>query len=265
LEEQLLVMLVLMVDLRRIQDSIQTPPPGALRVIAGAFAVMVHPENPLPWFNDAVPEAEPTDDDVTAMVTVFRQYGRRPRLEFLRELWPTVPALLVKHGFRLKDTQPALAVTRGEWSRRDAGAPLVRLAKPEDAGVIDAMGNIAFAGDGAHPLREAAIRESLAAGRSRAAIAYIKEEGGVPLAEGGSAIGSGRIVGVPDVREIVSIGTLPAFRGRGVASAVTAFLVEDFFANGGEIAWLTATPEADGVYRRVGFTPIANQVCYVLD
>ena len=225
---------------------------------------MVHPENPLPWFNDAVPEAEPTDDDVAAMVEVFTRYGRRPRLEFLRELWPTVPALLERHGFRLKDMQPALAITRSQWTRPDAGATSVRSASPEDAAVIDAIGDIAFAGDGPDPLREAAIRDSLAAGRSRAAIATTKEEGGVPLAVG-SAIGCGRIIGAPDVREVVSIGTLPAFRRRGVASAVTAFLVDDFFGSGGEIAWLTATPEADGVYRRVGFAPIANQVCYVMD
>jgi ribosomal protein S18 acetylase RimI-like enzyme len=171
---------------------------------------------------------------------------------------------LEKHGFRLKDTQPALAIIRSEWTRPDAGATLVRLATPEDAGVIDAIGDVAFAGDGPDPLREATIRDSLAIGRSRAAIAYTEEEGGVPLPVG-SAIGCGRIIGVPDVREVVSIGTLPAFRGRGVAAAVTAFLVDDFFAHDGEIAWLTATPEADGVYRRVGFHPIANQVCYLLD
>jgi ribosomal protein S18 acetylase RimI-like enzyme len=244
------------IDLRRIQDSIQTPPPGALCLRAGAFAVTVHPENPLPWFNDAVPEAEPTDEDVHSMVAVFRQYSRRPRLEFLRELWPTVPTLLERHGFRLKDTQPALALTRADgYQGTDLPDVRVRLVTPDDAKTIDEIGNMAFAGDGPDPLREAAIRESLGAGRSKAALAFMSDV----------AVGSGRIVGSPDVREIVSVGTLPQHRRQGVGSAITAFLAKDFFETGGEIAWLTGTDEAVGLYRRLGFVAVANQVCYLLD
>jgi GNAT superfamily N-acetyltransferase len=256
-------------DLRRIQDSIQDPPPGALRLKAGAFAVTVHPDNPLPWFNDAVPEAEPTDADVQEMIEVFRRYGRRPRLEFLKELWPTVPGLLEKHGFRLKDTQPALVTTQPSSGPPPAGIQ-VRLAIADDAKAIDEIGNIAFEGDGPDPLREAAIRDSIVTGRSTAAIAYVdpspaEASGRVATHDGKIAIGSGRIVGAPAVKEVVSVGTLPAFRRRGVASAVVAELLNEFFARGGEVAWLTATPEADNVYRRLGFVPIANQVCYLLD
>lgn len=256
-------------DLRRIQDSIQDPPPGALRLKTGAFAVTVHPENPLPWFNDAVPEGEPTDADVQEMIEVFRRYNRRPRLEFLRELWPSVPELLEKHGFRLKDTQPALVTTEPPTIQPPPGIQ-VRLATAEDAKAIDEIGNIAFEGDGPDPMREAAIRDSLATGRSTAAVAYIdpspaEATGRVATHEGKLALGCGRMVGSPAVKEVVSIGTLPAFRRRGVAGAVVAELLREFFAKGGEIAWLTATPEADSVYRRLGFVPVANQVCYLLD
>jgi len=233
---------------------------------------MVHPDNPLPWFNDAVPEAEPTDEDVVAMIAAFRRHNRRPRLEFLRELWPTVAPLLEKHGFRLKDAQPALVTLRPHPIPQTGIS--VRMATPEDAKAIDLIGDIAFKGDGPDPLREAAIRDSLSSGRSKAAIAHREKPAeqdstsasdGIPTHDGNLAIGCGRIVGSPDVREIVSIGTLPAFRKQGVASAVTAVLLDDFFNEGGEIAWLTATPEADSVYRRLGFEPVATQVCYFLD
>ena len=67
------------------------------------------------------------------------------------------------------------------------------------------------------------------------------------------------------VREVVTIGTIPAFRNQGVATAVTATLLDDCFSTGGEIAWLTASEHADTLYKRLGFGQVASQVCYLLD
>ena len=242
--------------LRRLQDSIQAPQPGVLRFRTGGFWVTIHPDNPLPWFNDAVPECEPTFEDVSEMIAVFEQHGRRPRLEFFRELWPDVPPLLETHGFRLKDTQPALAMRRDDWKGHSSDVR-VRMATPDDAEAINAVADIAFEGDGPDPNRTSAIRESLSAGRSRAAVALVPD--------GDEVIGCGRIVGVPDVREVVAIGVLPEYRRKGVGTAVTASLLEDFFIGDGEIAWLSAAPGAEGVYTRLGFKPVAQQVCYLLD
>jgi ribosomal protein S18 acetylase RimI-like enzyme len=240
--------------LRRLQDSIQDPKEGTLRIRAGGFAVTLDPNNPLPWFNDAVPEKTPQPQDVAEMIDVFRSHGRRPRLEFFADLWPDVPALLEAQGFRLKDTQPALALKRDNWAGHETKVD-ARMARPEDADAINAVADVAFEGDGPDPNRANAIRESLAKDRSRAVIAVID----------GEVVGCGRIVGRPDVREVVAIGTLPQFRRRGVGTAVTAKLLDDFFECGGEIAWLSAAPGAEGIYRRLGFTPVAQQVCYVLD
>lgn len=236
------------------QDSIQSTQAGALHIRAGSFAVTVHPDNPLPWCNDAVPESEPEPHDVAVMVAAFQKYERKPRLEFFEDLWPNVPALLEAYGFRLKDTQPALAVRREEW-RTHSSQIEVRMATPEDAEAINKVADVAFDGDGPDPNRVSGIRESLAAGRSRAAVASIEE----------MIVGCGRIVGAKDVREVIAIGTLPEYRRKGVGTAVTAALVDDFFASGGEIAWLSAAPGAEGVYTKLGFTPVARQVCYLKD
>jgi predicted GNAT family acetyltransferase len=55
--------------------------------------------------------------------------------------------------------------------------------------------------------------------------------------------------------EVVGIGTLPRFRGRGVAAAVTARLVERAFAAGADLVVLTPDSEATGrIYARCGFS-----------
>jgi GNAT superfamily N-acetyltransferase len=63
--------------------------------------------------------------------------------------------------------------------------------------------------------------------------------------------------------EVAGIGTRPAFRRRGVATAVTARTVEMAFAQGVEIACLSAADERAGrVYERVGFQPFATTLAY---
>jgi ribosomal protein S18 acetylase RimI-like enzyme len=240
--------------LRRMQDSIQTSAPGTIQESIGGFLVTIHPENRLRWFNDAVPVGECTVHDIKRMIDCFQSHERRPRLEFFQELWPEVPHLLESQGFKLKDSQPASAVTGREF--RNGGSHIyARLATAEDAATIDRIGDLAFEGDGVDPLREQAIRDSLLGSRSKAALGFV----------GGRPVGSGRIVGKMPVREIVSIGTIPTYRKLGVATAVTSALLDDFFLTGGEIAWLTASEHADTLYRRLGFSPVATQVCYLLD
>jgi predicted GNAT family acetyltransferase len=73
----------------------------------------------------------------------------------------------------------------------------------------------------------------------------------------GVPAGTGSALPARGAAEIAGIGTAPAFRGRGIGSAVTARLAVDLFAGGTGLAWLTAGGEGPGrVYRRLGFRPI---------
>jgi GNAT superfamily N-acetyltransferase len=92
-------------------------------------------------------------------------------------------------------------------------------------------------------------RDRLARGLTVTAVATVE---GVPV-----AVGSHQPIG--GVSEIVGVGSLPAFRRRGLGAAVTSALDEDAFARGVETLFLSAGDETVArVYARVGFRTIGR-------
>ena len=75
---------------------------------------------------------------------------------------------------------------------------------------------------------------------------YVGELGGRPVTTG-LAVTFGGCTG------IFNVATLPGFRGRGFAGAVTARAVADGLAAGAAWCWLESAPAAVSVYRRIGF------------
>ncbi len=72
-----------------------------------------------------------------------------------------------------------------------------------------------------------------------------------------AAVGSHLPLG--STAEIVGLGTLPAFRRRGLGGAVTGFLAEDARRRGIETIWLSAgDDEIAGVYASLGFERIGT-------
>jgi ribosomal protein S18 acetylase RimI-like enzyme len=66
------------------------------------------------------------------------------------------------------------------------------------------------------------------------------------------------------VGELVGVATLPEFRRRGVASALSSKLVADHFHNGGDIAWLSAEDAAaQAMYRTIGFIDAGIYANYI--
>ena len=218
---------------------------------------MLTPDDPLTWINYAVPVGEPTKDGVSEMVSIFRAERRAPRLEFFVELWPELPAQLEAYGFTCEKRMPIMVIERTEW-RGYASAQDVRNLAPEDVAQLNPALAEAFGmppssnGDSSGET----MKSSLAEGRALGAMAMVD----------GRVVGGGYAVGTPKIREIAGIGTLPTYRRRGVASAVIANLLDRFFGDRGEVAWLTPGDDsAQSVYARLGFRPVAEQVCYQLE
>lgn len=70
----------------------------------------------------------------------------------------------------------------------------------------------------------------------------------------GSPVCTGRYTPLARVAEIVGVGTLPAYRRRGLAGAVTAALTAHALAAGVEIVFMSADDEdVARIYRRLGF------------
>jgi predicted GNAT family acetyltransferase len=68
---------------------------------------------------------------------------------------------------------------------------------------------------------------------------------------------------IEGITELVGIATVPEFRRRGVATAVTAHVLQTAFAAGVDVACLSASDaEAGRIYRRVGFRPLGVVLAY---
>jgi ribosomal protein S18 acetylase RimI-like enzyme len=139
----------------------------------------------------------------------------------------------------------------------------VRLVGPDDdLGAIGGVPAVAFAnpgtaagGVGLEAVREPAAsrvasqREGLRTGRVVMAAAFVD----------GRAVASGVHVPEGDVTEVAGIGTLPAFRRRGIGAALTACLVADARARGIETIFLSAGDETIArVYASLGFARIGT-------
>jgi len=83
---------------------------------------------------------------------------------------------------------------------------------------------------------------------------------GVGVAEaGGTVVAAGSHQPVGSVSEIMGVGTLPAERGRGIGSALTALLADDARATGATLLVLSAAGERVArLYERLGFRRVGT-------
>jgi ribosomal protein S18 acetylase RimI-like enzyme len=199
-----------------------------------------------------------------------RVLGVPEAFEWVQEVSPKAAAAVEATGLSLA-LHPLLVLTP-EARRRPPppSAAAVHLVTPDDdLRLIQSVAHVAFgapgtgAGDagvaGVAALREAAAvrapatdafaRERLRCGITRTAATYLD---GVPV-----CVGSHQPIG--DVTEIVGVGTLPAFRRRGLAAAVVDCLVEDALQRGARTVFLSAgDSDIARVYERLGFRRIGT-------
>lgn len=233
---------------------------GRERTEIGPFVALVDPVSPSPWSSLAVPSPDaPPDADwadaLPALQAHFAARARAPRFEFLEDLFPTLGTALERAGWPLASRDPASACGRGELlpAAPAPGISLERIDAGSPEELVDLFLRVQQRSFEPDTAREPSLgerdqlRSRMALGAIRCLLARID---GAP-AGAGSALPAGAIA------EIAGIGTLPAFRARGVGAAVTSRLVADLFAGATELAWLTAGSDVAGrVYRRLGFRPL---------
>jgi GNAT superfamily N-acetyltransferase len=186
----------------------------------------------------------------------FKRHGRRLRFEILEPLWPELGDELLACGVQLQGRMPLMLC--GPQDLRSPPMPgglsihdlEASTANPVLAEAL-AVARRAFGEERHEPTPQELTehREALAADRYRTAVARL---GGAIVGVGSMSVGNDELVGV---------GTAPEFRGRGVAAAVSRYLVEQHFRLGGPLAWLSAGSEAArSVYARIGFRLAGDQV-----
>lgn len=235
-------------------------------VIVGSFRALMHPSDQSIARNVAYPGALDTrrlEPWLAPLRGAFVTRGRRPAVQFI-DADPDAPsglaALLRASGYREHERERVLVTTR-EALRPPLQHPALSYLTISDTSPLDEVregydtNELGFDAD-AQPASDQHIARFRAT--LRTARAFTARWQGQPA-------GAGMYLDPLDgVTELAGITTLPAFRGRGVAAALTAFMANAACDVGCDLVYLTTTnPAAERVYQRVGFSPVGALLTFV--
>jgi len=255
--------------LRRIDTYLDAVPRPASRVESlGPFTLFVTEGPGAPYYARPTPGAATfTADDVRAVRARQRELGMPEAFEWVVELAPGVETAARAAGLEVvRHPLLHLPVPRFRPIDPPAGVQVELVSPDDDLAAIHAVATVAFSNPGtgvspaSHdeaaraaaalpPVALEAARDRMRRGLTVTAVAL---DGDRPV-----AVGSHQPVG--DTTEIVGVGTLPAFRRRGLGAAVTSLLVWDALTNGTRTVFLSAGDEDIArVYVRLGFRRVGT-------
>ena len=227
------------------------------------FTLFLNSDTDSPYANYAIPDAPvggDLRDPLTKLRATFAAHGRRPRFEFIEAYAPDLAPALQANGFVEETPTYLMICTPVTFQPAPEVSGLSVLLVPEDAPlhVLQELLSVlrqAFGGTPAHVTEEEAAQHQ----KRYAGLQTFAAEFDGQIVGGGSLTQS-----YEGLVELAGVGTLGAFRGRGVAAAVCAKAVETAFAQGVDLVFLTAGDERAGrVYARVGFHHAGTGVSYI--
>jgi GNAT superfamily N-acetyltransferase len=199
---------------------------------------------------------------VAARRGAFAARSARPRVEFLQAFAPELAACLRAAGFEETARDPVMVCTsQGYRPAPDVpGLSLtVTTARTPVAVVQDFLAapeRLWVPGYAGHTSGAEAEDFRRRLGNGRSVVAWLD---GKPVGDGLMQATHG------GVTELVGIVTALAYRRRGIATAVTARLVEEAFGQGAALPFLVAAnAAAERVYQRVGFQTCTAKLRYEL-
>lgn len=228
----------------------------------GAFEAFLSPDSDDYLLSFAVPVAESADwrADLRALRACFLHHRRLLRVEFFAELYPTLAAALEAERLRLNLTAPVMTLDAADLPARE-GAPLDwQVLDPDDAAMAEAVLAVqaaSFRLRADEPGHADWRRRLVEGARQGTMLVGLGRWQGRPATAAALLLGAG-------VAELAGVGTLEEARRRGLASALCHALLSRWFAAGGRLAWLSAGPDAQRLYRRLGFVPAGTQFNYGL-
>jgi GNAT superfamily N-acetyltransferase len=242
-----------------VSDHIRAAITGRPHVRVGPFLAAFDPHSADVWRNYAVPDdgATPGPSDVDALISLFRQHNRVPRLEYVPATAPAVEPALAAAGFAVEGRPPVMVSTPDVVLTPRVPAGVTLGLATDDRRLLDAA-TVAH-----HAYRQPDPVGPHDVGRLRATVA---RGGLVAVAHdiaSGTAIGSGlvdRAGPLESVGELAAVGVLTPFRRRGVASALSVHLARAAHERGIRLVWLEAAPEEERIYVTAGFVTAGQKL-----
>ena len=230
------------------------------RVTRAGGAVAILSGLPFDWFNQVLVEHEQASPDaVLAGVAQAREQGDRVVVRLRDGIDDGLILALVEAGLgsgegaTLTPGMVAFPIDHDAIARHVA--PALDIRRVTDAPGIDVHRRVVTAGFGTDPAvaRGTACPDLL--DRPECVI-YVGYADGVPVVSG---LGwrTGRTIGV------YSIATIASARRRGYGAAMTARVVADGVAAGGDVAALQASEMGRPIYERLGFRTVVQYAAYV--
>jgi ribosomal protein S18 acetylase RimI-like enzyme len=249
----------------RIQDYLRHAASISYEAVDVApFQAFFHRTDDLVFFNYAIPDHDVTGDvsaPLQELRATFREYGRRPRWEYLEEFAPNLGSALQAAGF-VEDARLQLMTCTDD--------ALIDVVLPDGMEIVEVT---------SHSSRDDIYDFKVTQQRGFNPLAtntptdedidsFIDTRTGnvsfLARIDGEAVSAGGFSTPFDGVCEIVGIATLAPFRRRGIASALTAHATRTAFERGVEVACLTAADAAAGhVYERIGYAPTATTLFYI--
>lgn len=226
----------------------------------GPLTLFVNVSAPWPLYARPTLDAhDVSSEDVAAVRRRMRDLGVPEAFEWVGEVTPAMRAAALASGLAVTD-HPLLALAAPLEAPMVAAE--VRPVRPDDdLALVLAAADVGFALPGTGPgsaglaeLRQAAAERperQVAAERrdleTGVAVRWAAWVDGVPVC-------TGRFTAVGGVAELIGVGTVPAYRRRGLGAAVTAALTAEALAGGVEVVFMSAgDADVARIYRRLGF------------
>ncbi|HEY3783634.1 MAG TPA: GNAT family N-acetyltransferase [Fimbriimonadaceae bacterium] len=242
--------------LRQVQETIAAAEyPNREIIEQPPFRVFLNRKLNVLYVNYAIPLAVSVEPlaDLKALAATFKTNDRVPRLEFARELSPELQKPLQEMRFTKEQSLPMMTCTRAMFRPRSSDLQIREIGPEEDVRIYYQTANKAF--DMQWPISETFIAKEEAdrdTGELHIAIAYVDGEPAGCACLGPSA-------------ELSGVATVPEFRRRGIAAAVSSFLLENHFKKN-ELAWLAADDAAaEALYRSIGFELVGTHESWSLN
>jgi ribosomal protein S18 acetylase RimI-like enzyme len=243
------------VDVQNHVRALARRSPGHVRV--GPFTVRYDADWPIPPVNYAVPDhgANPTPGDIEALVEVFRERDRLPRLEFLPSCAPALEPALLAAGFTVERRAPLLACSPEALVTPPPVPGITRTVLTDEAGhrAAAAVRHAGYDMDGEVTEGEIAALRRVTECGGVAALAT-DDTDGAPVAAGSCSIPVGGL------SELTGLAVAASHRRRGIGAALSAFLTARAFERGCRTVWLEpGNADVERVYAAVGYTRVGDK------